>query len=354
MVPLSFMKKKANIQSKFRKENFNFHQYWNLNYTEKYSDGTEKDFKTFIKAKSYAFAKEILIKRLREDDPKLKIKAVHGFMFHKDYHLTCNRKLKLKDWERIRTAAFPNVSNSLFKLEIARDPNKTNRFNETDYERIKTIGFKSGKDNWSVKNVKGKVLDLDKRSHMIYKGKWMKWDKDCRDNTKREIIDALISNDNIRQKAAESLKWSRNRLYTLMSRFPEIDWNEEYPPPKPFENARKPDPQVLSRATQKSMKKRMSNGFTPFALTPEQEKKRKAGREKHCEKLRAQREVRFQSQIKLIKEALRNNNNKRNKAAKSLGWKMSYLSKIMTKTRHLVDWKTEFPNNNIRKDFLND
>lgn len=345
-------KRKKNIQHQARREEFQVHQYWNINYTEQYSNGAEKDFKTFIKAKSYFFAKEILLKRLREDDPQIKIKAIHGFLFHKNYKTKGKQGLKIVDWDLIRKAAFPNQNNALFKHEIPRSKEKTNRFNSTNLEHVKSIGFKSGEENWSTINRKGKILPIDERSHMIFKGKWIPWDKASRDNTRREIIGALIKAKNVRQKAAKILNISRNKLYKLMSRFPEINWNKEYPPPKPFKNARKPDPKVLSEALKKSMKKRMENGEVPFNLTPEQAEKRDIGRQKAYVRQRKAREERLNSQIPLIKEALEACGNKRAQAAEYLGWKVSYLSKIMRLTKHIVNWSNEYPNPSICKKYL--
>jgi len=345
-------KRKKNIQYKARRETFQVHQYWNLNYTEKYTDGSEKDFKTFIKAKSYDIAKEILLKRLREDDPSVKIKAVHGFLFHKGYKPMQKRHLTLKEWEQIRKASFPNQHNVLFKLEIERDPSKSNRFNWTNYEHLKTIGFKSGEENWSVKNLKGKILPLEERANMIYRGKWVVWDKESRKQTLNQIVDALIKCNHVRQKAAKYLKISRHKLYKLMERFPEMDWNKQYPPPKPFENARRPDSKVLSEAAKKCMKKRMQNGETPFKLTPEQEKKRREGKARHIARQRKAKEERLNSKIPLIKEALEACDNQRNKAAEYLGWKVSYLSKTMSMTKHIVHWSKEYPNPNICKKHL--
>ena len=74
-----------NIQAKYRREVFNVHQYWNINYTEKYFNGVEKDFKTFIKAKSYESAKEILGKRLLQEDPSIKVKAVQKLQEYIQY-----------------------------------------------------------------------------------------------------------------------------------------------------------------------------------------------------------------------------------------------------------------------------
>lgn len=345
-------KRRKNKQYRARRKTYQVHQYWNINYTEKYSDGSEKDFKTFIKAKSYAFAKEILLKRLKEDDPNIKIKAVQGFLFHKGYKTKGKQGLKIIDWELIRKAAFPNQNNALFKHEIPRPEHKTNRFNSTDYEHVKKIGFKSGEENWSKIHRKGKILPLGERSHMIFKGKWIPWDKTSRENTRREIIDALIRAKNVRQNAAKILKISRNKLYKLMSRFPEVDWDKEYPKPNPFENARKPDPEVMSEAGKKAMKKRMDNGEVPFNLTPEQEKKRRESRLKHTILQRKAREERLKSQIPLVKEALEACDNKRNKAAEYLGWKVSYLSKFMRLSKHMVNWSQEYPNSNIAKKFL--
>ena len=193
-------KRKKNIQKIARRKVFAVHQYWNLHYTEKYIDGSEKDFKSFIKAKSYGSAKDILLKRVSEDDPSICIKAIHGFRFHKNYKSKGRRKLRLKEWERIRKASFPNEHNVLFKHEEERNPQKSNRFNQTDYEHLKTIGFKPGAENWSAKNRKGKILPIEERSNMIYNGKWVVWDKDSRSQTRQQIIDALIKSENVRQK----------------------------------------------------------------------------------------------------------------------------------------------------------
>ena len=137
-----------------------------------------------------------------------------------------------------------------------------------------------------------------------------------------------------------------------MERFPEMDWNKEYPPPKPFENSRKPDPKVLSEAQKKCMKKRMQDGETPFKLTPKQEKKRQEGISRHLARQRKSREERLRSKIPLIKNALEACDNKRAKAAEYLGWKVSYLSKAMRMTKHIVNWSKEYPNSYISKKYL--
>ena len=179
-------KKKVNrgVQYKFRRQKFDFDQYWNINYTERYKDGSEKDFKTFIRANSYESAKKVLISRIQEEDPDIKVKAIQGFMFHGNYKIHKNRRLTFENWEQIKKASFPNYNNTLFKKEIARKEGYSNRFNKTDMDHIRSIGFKSGADNWSHQNRKGIYLPIEERKGMIYKGKWVKWDEDEMQKTK--------------------------------------------------------------------------------------------------------------------------------------------------------------------------
>ena len=227
--------KNKNIQAKYRKQFFDVPQYWNISYTEKYSNKTEKDFKTFIKARSYESAKIILLDRLREDDPEIKIKSIHGHKFHDKYKDSNNVKLRTVEWEQIRSASFPNQNNTLFKLEVPRAEGKSNRFNWTNHEHLKTIGFKKGKDNWSSINVKGKTLPKEERAGMVYKGKWIRWNKEIMDKTRKSLISALIMDEGNRSKAARRLNISRHKFYSLLEKFPEINWRKDYPPKHPAE-----------------------------------------------------------------------------------------------------------------------
>ena len=92
------------------------------------------------------------------------------------------------------------------------------------------------------------------------------------------------------------------------------------------------------------MKKQMAKGFKPFPLSKEDDKKR---RDKINATKRAKTEKRFKDLIPKIKRALRANKNIRKHAAKSLGMKSSYLSKLMHQTKDRVNWSKEFPNRNL-------
>ena len=84
------------FKKKFRSQVFDFDQYWNIHYTEVSFNGQENDYKVFIKAKSLDFAKEILLKRIREDDEQASIKSVQGYMFHGNYKYDKGKKFKTK------------------------------------------------------------------------------------------------------------------------------------------------------------------------------------------------------------------------------------------------------------------
>ncbi len=241
------MKKgKKSIQAKFRKKTFSTHQYWTISYTERYPEGdyrtapdgdvpcAELDFRVIIKAKSYEVAKKILRNRVKEDNPKVKLKAVAGFMLHSKYQCDARKKRPFtpKDWEKIKSAAFPNAQNALFKSYVPRSPEKSNRYNATDYEHLKSIGFKSGDENWSRQNRSKLSLPEDQRPFMIYEGKWVKWDPQDRAQKLDELRTALrqtrhpVSGQLNKSAAARALNIGRNCLYGWMERFPEIDWDK--------------------------------------------------------------------------------------------------------------------------------
>ena len=359
------MKKSKSCQKKFRKEVFSFYQYWIIYFTEKVkiSEGkfVEKDFVTFIKAKSYDLSKIILTQKATEDfinessnfsdqisvserkklKSKIKIKSIRPYMLHKNYKNTkLNRSFSLEDWDHVKKSAFPNLKNFLFKKELPRPEGFTNKFNQTDYRRLKNIGFKSGEENWSRKNRKGIYLPVDERKGMIYKGKWVKWDKEEMKKTKNQIIEAFALNNNNRKKSAEYLNLGRSSLYKLMVRIESLDWwNENYPytrlpPPKiPTE--------IRSELQKKAMKKRMANGEVPFSsLSKDQKKACVKNRVKALKKSSLKYR---KSLVPVIIEALKNNSNVRSKAAESLNVKDQTFRKWLRLTKDLVNWKKEYP-----------
>jgi len=301
-------KPKNNSQAEYRRTTFPSAQYWNLNYTERYSSGAEKDFKTIVFAKSYLLAVHILKTRLQEDDSTIKVKALQGFMFHKGYHSNSNGRLGIKEWEQIRSSSFPNENNVLFKIEIPRAEGKTNRFNRTDLTLLKSIGFKKGESNWATRNRKGKTLPIEERAHKIWKGRWVEWDPSLRQAAKNKLIEALVKSGNNRTHTAKYLGIQRNCLYKLFLKFSEVDWKSDYPPPSP------PRP--------------------------------------HSGYKRAQSETLLRDMVPKLDEALSKSGGRRAKAAESLNLSPSVFSKLLRSTKDKIDWYSKYPSKFANKKYV--
>lgn len=335
------MNHKKNCQYKFRKKDFKFHQYWIIYFTECHPDKPEIDYVTFIKAKSYQIAKVILKSKSKEENPKIKLKSIQGFMLHKTYkNYRHTQGLSIQDWENIRSSSFPNISNFLFKKEIPRPEGYTNRFNKTDTEQLKTIGFKKGKENWSHKHRKGQHLPKDQRKGKKWDGgKWVDWSKSEIDHTKNQIISALMATKNNKKASAKLLGICRNKLYSLMSRCEHPDWwNKNYPSPKRIPP--KATKEERSLAQKKVMAKRKLDGKVIFQMNESQKLKR-------LENLKISHKNRSESTRKSlilkIKNALSHNSNSRAEAARSIGVKPNTFRAWMCKTKDLVDWSKEYP-----------
>jgi DNA-binding protein Fis len=333
-------KPKSN-QYKFRRTTFAFNQYWIIYYTESYSDNTEKDFAVFIKAKSYELAKIILKERVKEDDRSIKLKALNGYMLHKDYKNRSNqRHLSMTDWDSIRSTAFPNLQNILLKKYIPRPEGYTNKFNKCTGANLKGKGFKKGEENWSRQNRKGIFLSIEDRKGKRWTGaKWVSWSKEEMQHFKNRIINALILHNNNRSKAAKHLGIGRNSLYKNMLRCESRSWwTKKYPPAKPV------PPRVSSEQrsqTQKEvMLQRKIEGEKFFQRDESIEAKRlknlKLAKTKERDKYR-------ESLVPVIKAALENNNNNRSKAADSLNVKRGTFKAWMQRTKAWVDWSKEYP-----------
>lgn len=336
-------RKKTSIQKKAANKVFSVVQPWIVYYTEHYNDSSEKDFFTFIKAKSSNLAKTILIDKTKEDNPSVKPKAIRCYILHKNYqnHKT-GQKLGIEGWGRVHDSCFPNSSNFLFKKEIPRPEGYTNRFNKTNLEHLKTIGFKKGADNWSAKYRKGTHLPLDERKGKKWTGGgWVKIDDQEIQLIESKLVGAFIIHGNNRSHAARHLNISRHKLYKLMKTIHSIDWwNENYPAPKPT-------PPILSTERRSSIQKivtqrRMAEGEKFFNLTKEQEQKRD---EKRRLAIREKSINYRKSLIPIIKDSLSKCNNNRTAASKSINVKPATFKKWMRMTSDYVNWQTEFPVN---------
>lgn len=333
-------RRKKPCQTVFRKTEYSFDQYWNIAYTEVHKDGSEKDFKTFLKANSYKNAKNILKMKLLEEG--VKIKSLQGFMFHADYKGSGNKKLTIKNWQQIKSASYPNENDHLFKHFVERPEGYSNRYNKTNYNHLKKIGFKKGPQSYSTLHRKGKHLPIEKRIGKRWTGaEWVEWDKKEMALTKARIVEALISCNHSRKKAAAYLNMGRTQLYKLMKRISGLEWwNEQYPiierssPPRVSKEERS--------ATQKRvMKEMMEKGHKPFGNLTEEQQQKKINNIRKAKKNQAKKRIDYW--LPKVKRALKESGNVRSDAAKMLKITPALLKKIMYQTKNIVNWQEEYP-----------
>jgi len=94
--------------------NFEFPQYWKVFYRETLPNGESSEFRTVLRAKSKDFARNILLKKIKEDNAGVSVDWAHFYRFHGSSEIN-GKKLSITDWAHIRNAAFPNEVNILFK-----------------------------------------------------------------------------------------------------------------------------------------------------------------------------------------------------------------------------------------------
>jgi len=204
---------------------YSFDQYWNVHYTELFHDGTERDYKTIIKARSCDYVREILLKKVKEDNPNNKVKAFQCFMLTKDSSIN-NLSLNIKDWSHIRKASFPNISNILFKFLKDRPSDYTNRFNKVSAPKESFF-----KDNHCP--TQPYVPSDSEKPYMLYDGKWKPWPTKDREALKERIMIALKFSNNCREDAAKHVGITGRHLRKIMkTKFVEVDWAKDFPPPK--------------------------------------------------------------------------------------------------------------------------
>jgi hypothetical protein len=219
---------KKSRQLAFLKTLFQYDQYWSIHYTE-YNDLniSGKDYKTIIRSRSAELAKDILRKKVSEDNKGSKVKALRLFMLHKDSIIN-DLSLNLKDWSCIKKCSFPNEVNTIFRFEVCRPKGYTNRFNKMNQGSNPNNGFKKGHAKFSFPS-----YTMEEKSRMLWKrGKWHPWPESERQAFKQKIIFALKSNNNNRGKAANYLGIHVRYFQKLLKdKFIEVDWRKEYPPP---------------------------------------------------------------------------------------------------------------------------
>ena len=340
-------KRVSNVkQSKVRKQKFSHDQYWCLGYTEVYKNKTERDFKTVIKARSAELAKNILIKRLKEDKFFLKIRTVSSSMVHAKWQIAALRRpLSVTQWEAIRAISFPNDWNRLFKFEKPRREGQLNRYNvprtiltEEHKNKLKTAALDLV-EKYVRNSFKPLCPELIKEcsspNHPMRKGFASMDNPEHRAKELQYLKDLMKDHGGNIAYAKDTIKRHRTALVRAMRRFPEVDWKKEFPltytrpAPNSMESAE-------SRNKLSETLRKMGHKPPPNKKGTKQYKKWKKAITATWE---AKKEKLYSQWKERVIDALRENDHKRTETAEALGTTNSHLIRLM---KRFVEEDPEF------------
>ena len=330
-------------QSWARKTKFSHNQYWCVSYTECYKVGGERDFKTFIKARSADLARKILVLRLKEDDLFLKVRTVTVSMIHDCWQVAeLRKKLSVKQWESIRNVSFPNDWNRLFKFEKKRIDGQLNRYNVQSTTLTKEHQDKLQKASRELaeKYLKGsfkpicpelmKICSTDKycKGSSQRRGYANINNKDQREMELAYVKKIMKKYHGNRNLAADSIGISRHRIRRVLKRFPEVDWDKEFPLTYTRARSRNSMDCPESRAKLSATLRRIGHKPPSNGKGTKYYPKWKKSVDAHW---KAKRVKLYSDHKKHITAALREYGHKRKETAESLKISEGHLSRLMSR-----------------------
>ena len=95
---------------------YKYDQYYYIKYSLSSRFSSTNKYVSVVKARSASLAKEIVKLKLSRDYPNADLKFHSTQMFSQKSSFQ-RRMLSISDWQNIRTCAFPNISDHLFKYQ---------------------------------------------------------------------------------------------------------------------------------------------------------------------------------------------------------------------------------------------
>jgi len=341
------MKKRKNIQFKSSRKKFAHNQYWVLHYTECYKDKSERDFKVFLKAKSAKLALEILDLKLSENKNFSKRKASHIYILHKKYGKHSVGSSRIVFWDAVRSTAFPNEFDKLFKIEKKRFEGQIGRRNWSPPKNYKKsdeeirVFIEAGREH-NRNKTKNWFSALSKygKSHSDRRGRTNYNDSEV---AKKELESILFVMDGTKgnvNHAKDILRISHRSLMNRMIFFEEIDWKKRYPNPP----SRDPvyDPDKLEMGKIKALETRKKNGnLMPSNLKDPKVRKKMLETRKKNNKIRLA--LRLEKLKPKLEESLKRNNHLLKSVAKEFGVAVNTLRRTMNQMGSAYpDFKRDF------------
>ena len=102
---------KVTLQQAFRSKCFSYNQYWKVQYVLFGDNYPKTEYISVIKSRSAVFCKDILEKKIEEEDSSLSISNIRINMFHKGFCFKRSNKkseklINIEDWSDIKKCSF--------------------------------------------------------------------------------------------------------------------------------------------------------------------------------------------------------------------------------------------------------
>lgn len=336
---------KSSVQNKYRYKRFSSNQYWVVHFSEMLHGELLGNYRTIIKARSGELAKEILLKRISEENKNIKVISILFYFFHKSFNRFSGKRLNscISTWDHIRNISFPNEFNKIFKLEKDKKYNYLHPMgrgdqhasDELNNERIARLKKFSDKKRGCVlpKSPEAKK-QFGKNTHVSLKDVSFK---------KMEIkfLKGLMKKHKGNKSACgDELGICSSAFRRYLKKFAEVDWNKEYPLTETRARRKNTEAQRLGHI--EAVKTLRSRGFKFFNFKNKEEvlNKAKNTRAKTWQKKKEEK-------LKKIKtpflKVLRKNNFHQMRTSKELGMSVGWVSNTIR------DLKILYPN--FKKEF---
>jgi DNA-binding protein Fis len=336
---------KSNIQNKYRFKKFSSNQYWVVHFSEMLGGKLLGNYRTVIKARSGEMAKEILLKRISEENENIKLISILFYFFHKGFSRFSGVKLSssISTWDHIRKISFPNEFNKIFKLKkdkkysylhpMGRGEQRPSK--ELNNERIARLKKFSDKKRGCVlpKSPEAKKR-FGENSYVSLKDLTFK-------GMETKFLKGLMKkNKGNKSACGDELGIGSSAFRRYLQKFDGVDWNKEYPLTGTRERKKNTEAQRIGHIEAVKTLKSRGHKFFNFKNKEEVLNKAKKTRAKTWRKKK-------EENLKKIKtpflDALRKNNFHQIRTSEELGMSVAWVSNVIR------DLKIFYPN--FKKEF---
>ena len=226
---------KENLQKKKRHEKFSCDQYWLIHFTEELHGSVLGNYRIVIKAMSGALAKQMLIVKINDEDDNIALKSVLVYYIHKGFNKISGVKRGeiINLWDHVRRVAFPNEFIKLFKLKKSASykygfpmGRGSEQKTSPEVKKARVLRLKKAAAKKRGKSLPKSPLAIRKYGPKTFVSLE---DPDFRKMEISYFRKIMKENGGNKTYCAESLGLCAPSFKYYLSKFPEVDWDKEYP-----------------------------------------------------------------------------------------------------------------------------